>query len=52
MNAIQFIQTTPDQLQNAIIAGVRMEINELKKEFAHTTPQIFYPPRSKGTVKS
>jgi excisionase family DNA binding protein len=41
MNAIQFIQTTPDQLQNAIIAGVRMEINELKKEFQPKQPTEF-----------
>lgn len=40
VNSIQIIQN-PDQLQNAIIAGVRMEINELKKEFQPKQPTEF-----------
>jgi hypothetical protein len=30
---IQFIQVTPDQLQEAIISGLKKELDKLKKEF-------------------
>ncbi len=38
MDAIQFIQVTPDQLQNAIIAGVRMELQQLQAYFQPKEP--------------
>lgn len=41
MDAIQFIQTTPEQLQTAIIEGVRKELNELKKEFQPKEPTAY-----------
>lgn len=31
MSKIQFIQVTPEQLQNAIVKGVKNELDELKK---------------------
>ncbi len=38
MESIQFIQITPEQLQNSIIEGVKFHIEELKKEFQPKTP--------------
>jgi hypothetical protein len=38
---VQFIQTTPDQLQDAILAGVRAELEMLKKEFQPKEPTEF-----------
>ncbi len=38
METIQFIQITPDQLQDAIIEGVKMQLEELKKEFQPKQP--------------
>lgn len=32
-NVIQFIQVTPEQLQEAIIEGVKVQLDELKKSF-------------------
>ena len=41
MDTIQFIQTSPEQLQAAIIEGVRKELNELKKEFQPKEPTVY-----------
>jgi hypothetical protein len=41
METIQFIQITPEQLQVAIIEGVRKELNELKKEFQPKEPTVY-----------
>lgn len=38
MQQIQFIQITPDQLQEAILKGVKKQIQELKKEFQPKQP--------------
>lgn len=38
MQNIQFIQITPQQLQNAIIAGVKNQLDELKKSFQPKEP--------------
>jgi len=35
---IQFIQTTPEQLQEAIIEGVKIQLADLKKNFEPKTP--------------
>lgn len=37
-NAIQFIQITPDQLQSAILQGVKEQLNELKQSFQPKAP--------------
>jgi len=36
--SVQFIQTTPDQVINATINGVRIEIENLKKDFLPKEP--------------
>ena len=41
MSTIQFIQVTPEQLENAILTGVKEQLNELKKEFQPKEPTIF-----------
>ncbi|MEB3005603.1 helix-turn-helix domain-containing protein [Capnocytophaga sp. G2] len=41
MDTIQFIQTSPEQLQAAIIEGVRKELNELKKDFQPKEPTVY-----------
>ena len=41
METIQFIQITPEQLQVAIIEGVRKELNERKKEFQPKEPTVY-----------
>lgn len=38
MQTVQFIQITPEQLQNAIIQGVNSKLEELKKEFQPKQP--------------
>lgn len=38
MEAVQFIQTTPAQLQTMILEGVRAELKELKKDFQPKEP--------------
>ena len=41
MSNIQFIQVTPEQLQNAIIQGVKTQLDELKKHFQPKEPTEF-----------
>lgn len=38
MQQVQFIQTTPEQLQKAILEGVKLQLEELKKTFEPKTP--------------
>ncbi|CAM3401244.1 helix-turn-helix domain-containing protein [Zobellia roscoffensis] len=38
MKEIQFIQTTPDQLVEKILSGVRSELQELKNDFQPKAP--------------
>lgn len=38
MRNIQFIQITPEQLQKAIIDGVKLQLKELKKSFQPKEP--------------
>lgn len=38
METVQFIQTTPAQLQAMILEGVRAELKELKKDFQPKEP--------------
>jgi hypothetical protein len=41
MSQIQFIQTTPEQLQNAIIEGVKLQFQDLKKHFTPKEPSRY-----------
>lgn len=38
MQTVQFISVTPEQLQNAIIEGVKQQLSELKKHFQLKAP--------------
>lgn len=38
---IQFIQVTPDQLQNAILTGVEKQLSDLKQQFQPKEPTEF-----------
>ena len=38
MQQVQFIQVTPEQLQNAIIEGVKLQLNDLKRSFQPKEP--------------
>lgn len=38
IETIQFISVTPEQLQNAIITGVKNQLEQLKKEFQPKEP--------------
>jgi hypothetical protein len=41
MSTVQFISVTPEQLQNAIIEGVRIQLNEFKKHFQPKEPNEY-----------
>ena len=41
MEKIQFLQVTPEQLQTAIIEGVKQELKDLKKHFQPKEPTEF-----------
>lgn len=41
MGTVQFIQITPEQLQNEIIKGVRNELEQLKKDFQPKQPNEY-----------
>ncbi len=41
MQTIQFISITPEQLQDSIIKGVKIQLDELKKTFAPKEPTEF-----------
>ncbi len=38
---VQFISVTPEQLQNAIITGVKIQLEKLKKDFQPKEPAEF-----------
>ena len=38
IKSLQFISVTPEQLQDAIVSGVKVEIDQLKKEFQPKIP--------------
>lgn len=38
MKQIQFVQTTPDQLREEILSGVKTQIQELKNDFQPKVP--------------
>jgi hypothetical protein len=41
MSQIQFIQVTPEELQNAIIEGVKLQLEEFKKHFVPKEPNRY-----------
>lgn len=41
MATIQFLQVTPEQLQNAIIEGVKTQLDDLKKHFTPKEPKQY-----------
>ena len=41
METVQFIQVTPEQLQNAIIEGVKTQLQDLKKHFQPKEPNEY-----------
>lgn len=41
MEAIQFIQITPDQLQKEILKGVQSQIDDLKQHFTPKQPKEY-----------
>ena len=41
MQTVQFIQVTPEQLQNAIIEGVKTQLELLKAHFEPKTPNEY-----------
>ena len=41
MSQIQFIQISPEQLQNQIIEGVKLQLQDLKKHFTPKEPTTY-----------
>lgn len=41
MQTVQFIQVTPEQLQNAILEGVKTQIQDLKQHFQPKEPKEY-----------
>ncbi|MFB9056664.1 helix-turn-helix domain-containing protein [Mariniflexile ostreae] len=41
MQTVQLISVTPEQLQNAIIEGVKTQLQDLKKHFEPKTPNEY-----------
>lgn len=41
MQTIQFVQVTPEQLQQAIVDGVKQQLEALKKEFQPKEPEEY-----------
>jgi hypothetical protein len=41
MQTVQFISVTPEQLQNAIIEGVKTQLEDLKKHFTTKEPKQY-----------
>ena len=41
MQTVQFIQVTPEQLQDAIIEGVKTQLQDLKKHFQPKEPNKY-----------
>lgn len=45
MSAVQFIQVTPEQLQNAIVNGVKNQLDDLKQHFQPKEPTEYLTRR-------
>ncbi len=41
MQQVQFISTSPEQLQDAILQGVKLQLDELRKEFQPKEPEEY-----------
>lgn len=41
MSQVQFIQTTPEQLQEAILQGIKQQLEQLKKHFQPKEPEEY-----------
>lgn len=41
MGTVQFIQVTPEQLQNEILKGIKQELEQLKKDFQPKQPSEY-----------
>jgi len=41
MQQVQFIQTTPEQLQESILQGVKSQLDELKKQYQPKEPEEY-----------
>lgn len=41
MSSVQFISITPEQLQNAIIEGVKLQLEDLKTNFQPKEPNTY-----------
>jgi hypothetical protein len=41
MSTVQFISVTPEQLQNAIIEGVKLQLEDLKANFQPKEPNTY-----------
>ncbi|WP_026914218.1 helix-turn-helix domain-containing protein [Christiangramia portivictoriae] len=41
MSQVQFIQTTPEQLQESILKGVKNQLDELKKQYQPKEPEEY-----------
>ena len=51
-STVQFIQVTPEQLQNAIIEGVKTQLKDLKKHFEPKTPTEYLTRQEVATMLS
>ena len=52
MEAIQFIQTTPDELETKILKGVQSQIEDLKKHFQPKEPTTYLTRHEVATLLS
>lgn len=50
METVQFIQVTPEQLQTAIIEGVKIQLEELKKFYQPKEPTEFLSRQETATL--
>jgi len=52
MQQVQFIGITPEQLQNAIIEGVKTQLNNFKEHFEPKTPTEYLTRKETATLLS
>ena len=50
MESVQFIQVTPEQLQSAIIEGVKTQLDDLKKYFTPVTPTEYLSKKEVASI--
>ena len=50
MKTVQFIQTSPEQLQDAILKGVKSQLDDLKKNFEPKTPNEYLSRNDVATM--